>query len=81
MKKMNWIIIISVILIIATNGLFAQQKNVTVTYVGNAGFLINSDGTKILIDALFKGFQGGYNLSQNVVDKLTHAEAPFDDVI
>ncbi len=58
----------------------AQQKQVEVTYVGNAGFLINTGEKKILIDALFKGFEGSYNLPQSIQEKLSLAQAPFDDV-
>ena len=59
---------------------YAQQKKVEVTYVGNSGFLLNIGDKKILIDALFKGFKGNYNLPQKIQDKLTLAQAPFDDV-
>jgi len=59
---------------------FAQQQAVDVTYVGNSGFLINIGEKKILIDALFKGFEGNYELPQEVQDKLISAQAPFDDV-
>lgn len=55
-------------------------KKVQITYVGNSGFLINIGDKKILIDALFKGFKGDYILPQKNQDKLTLAEAPFDDV-
>lgn len=59
---------------------FTQQDKVGVTYIGNAGFMIEVGDKKILIDALFKGFEGHYNLPQEVQDKLTLAQAPFDDV-
>ena len=59
---------------------YAQQKKVEVTYVGNAGFLINIGDKKILIDALFKGFKGNYELPQEIQDKLTRAQAPFDNI-
>lgn len=59
---------------------YAQQKSVEVSYVGNAGFLINIGDKKILIDALFKGFEGSYLLPQEIQDKLTSAQAPFDNV-
>ncbi|MBT3242462.1 MAG: MBL fold metallo-hydrolase [Bacteroidetes bacterium] len=59
---------------------YAQQKETEVTYVGNSGFLIKIGDKKILIDALFKGFAGSYELPQEVQDKLTLAQAPFDDV-
>ena len=59
---------------------FLDGKKVKITYVGNSGFLINIGDKNILIDSLFKGFKGGYNLPQKVQDKLTLAQAPFDDV-
>ncbi len=55
-------------------------KKAQITYVGNSGFLIKIGDKKILIDALFKGFKGQYNLPQKVQDKLTLAQALFDDV-
>ncbi len=58
----------------------AQHSKVDVTYVGNAGYLINIGDKKILIDALFKGFAGNYELPQEVQLKLTNAQPPFDDV-
>lgn len=57
-----------------------QQEKVNVTYVGNAGFLIDFGDKKILIDALFKGFEGNYEMPQEIQEKLRLAQAPFDDV-
>ena len=59
---------------------YAQKEKVDVTYVGNAGFLINIGDKKILIDALFKGFAGDYILPEQIQEKLTLAQAPFDNV-
>lgn len=56
------------------------DNKVSITYVGNAGFLINIGDKKILIDALFKGFAGAYELPQNIQEKLKLGEAPFDKV-
>lgn len=58
----------------------SDGNKVQVSYVGNAGFLINIGDKKILIDALFKGFKGSYDVPQNVQDLLTSAQAPFDEV-
>lgn len=58
----------------------AQQDKTDVTYVGNAGFMIETGDKKILIDALFKGSESIYYLPQEVQDKLALAQAPFDDV-
>lgn len=73
-------IIIFLLLSYLTVSSYAQQQKAEVTYVGNAGFLINIGDKKILIDALFKGFEGNYELPLEVQDKLAKAQAPFDDV-
>lgn len=59
---------------------YAQQNRVEVTYIGNAGFMINISDKKILIDALFKGFEDNYELPQHIQEKLKLAQAPFDDI-
>ncbi len=61
-------------------GLSEEADDVSVTYVGNAGFLISIGDKKILIDALFKGFEGHYEIPEQIQKKLTLAQAPFNDV-
>ena len=56
------------------------SAEVRVTYVGNAGFLITVGDKKVLIDAMFRGFPGGYRLPANVADALQNARPPFDGV-
>ena len=73
-------IIIFLILSYITLTSFAQKNNVAISYVGNSGFLINIGDKKILIDALFKGYEGDYILPQEIQDKLCKAQAPFNDV-
>ncbi len=88
MMKNNYLkLFVALLLWVCLTGIQAQttkelpdNKKVKVTYVGNAGFLINIGDKKILIDALFKGFKGNYNLPQKIQDKLTLAQAPFDNV-
>lgn len=58
----------------------SSENEVKITYVGNSGFLIKIGDKKILIDALFKGFAGDYELPQHIQEKLNNAQAPFDDV-
>jgi L-ascorbate metabolism protein UlaG (beta-lactamase superfamily) len=58
----------------------APSDSVRVTYVGNSGFLITVGDKKILIDALFHGFPGGYALPQNVQELLVNARPPLDGV-
>lgn len=82
-NNMKRVIIFLIIAIIFSNSnkLYSQSENeVKVTYVGNSGFLIKIGDKKILIDALFKGFAGSYNLPEHIQEKLTLAQAPFDDV-
>ncbi|MBU8892820.1 MAG: MBL fold metallo-hydrolase [Bacteroidales bacterium] len=76
----NKAILIFLLLSYITVSSYAQQKKVNITYVGNSGFLLNIGDKKILIDALFKGFEGNYELPQKIQDKLTLAQAPFDNV-
>jgi L-ascorbate metabolism protein UlaG (beta-lactamase superfamily) len=57
-----------------------SDVDVTVTYVGNSGFLITAGDQKILIDALFQGFEGGYALPSEELDLLLNARPPFDGV-
>lgn len=73
-------IIIFLLLSYFTVSSYAQQNKVDVSYVGNSGFLITIGDKKILIDALFKGFEGDYILPQDIQNKLYKAQAPFDDV-
>ncbi len=61
-------------------GLSAAAADVTVIYVGNAGFLVMVGSHKVLIDAMFGGFPGGYRLPANVEQALTSAQPPFDGV-
>lgn len=61
-------------------GFSAPSAAVRVTFVGNAGFLITINGKKILIDAMFSGFAGGYRLPQGVQEALVNARPPFDDI-
>lgn len=76
MKKVIFILI-NVVFIVSS---FAQQKTTEVTYVGNSGYMIEIGDKKILIDAIFKGYPGSYELPQEIQDKLTNAQGPFDDV-
>jgi L-ascorbate metabolism protein UlaG (beta-lactamase superfamily) len=70
-----------IIFLLSANTILSQTNNdVNVTYVGNAGFLIQVDNKKILIDALFRGFEGGYQLPEHIQEKLMLAQAPFNDV-
>ncbi|PLX03010.1 MAG: hypothetical protein C0595_08540 [Marinilabiliales bacterium] len=79
MKKIFNLIIVLLISSF-TVSTYAQSEKVDVTYVGNSGFLINIGDKKILIDALFKGYESDYILPEDIQKKLRLAQAPFDDV-
>jgi hypothetical protein len=51
----------------------ASFDGVRVTFVGNAGSLITVGNKKVLIDALFRGFEGSYNLTTR-----TAKDSPVD---
>lgn len=57
-----------------------NSSEVRVTFVGNAGFLIEVHDKKILIDALFSGFPGDYILPREIQDKLALGLPPFDNI-
>ncbi|MBC8507112.1 MAG: MBL fold metallo-hydrolase [Anaerolineales bacterium] len=50
----------------------------SVTYVGNAGFLISAGDKKIIIDALFNGIPPGYAPPEEVTNAILNGEPPFD---
>lgn len=51
-----------------------------VTYIGNAGFMITTNHKKVIIDGLFRGFDGIYTLPEDIQNKLALAQPPFDNV-
>lgn len=77
--KMN--IKVLFLLIMLTNLVFqpcSGQKRIDVTYIANAGFLIESSGKKVLIDALFKNGWNTYLVpSDSVVSKIIKQQTPF----
>lgn len=60
----------------------AGAKPLTVTYVGNTGYLIACDGRKVAIDALLGGAQSKYYdiPSDSVVALMKEARPPFDSI-
>jgi L-ascorbate metabolism protein UlaG (beta-lactamase superfamily) len=74
--------ILIAVLLLAACGRSNRPAPLTVTYVANTGFLIECEGEKILIDALFGGFEEDwcYVPSDNVVGLMTAARPPFDDI-
>ncbi|MBP1631366.1 MAG: hypothetical protein H6Q15_2259 [Bacteroidetes bacterium] len=59
-----------------------SQSPCKITYIANEGFLIKIDDKKILIDALFGGFDGNWcdKPNDDTKSKLERAVSPFDNV-
>ncbi len=66
----------------AACGQGGQPAPMTVTYVANAGFLIECGGKKILIDAVFSRLEDEWCHipSDSAIALMTGARPPFDDV-
>jgi len=62
----------------------AKQKEnppLEITYIANAGFLISSGQSKILVDSLFQYGFGKYSTpSSETIDKMIQAKPPFDNI-
>lgn len=60
----------------------SEKQALTVTYVGNEGFLIEAGGKKILVDALFGGWEADWCRTppDSVVELIKAARPPFDDI-
>jgi L-ascorbate metabolism protein UlaG (beta-lactamase superfamily) len=59
---------------------FGQEK-IDVTYIANAGFLIESSGKGILIDALFKnGWNTYLTPADSIISKIINQQVPFNKV-
>jgi L-ascorbate metabolism protein UlaG (beta-lactamase superfamily) len=59
-----------------------QEPSLEVTYVANTGFIVECGGRKVLIDALFGGFEADwcYVPDDSIVDLMKTAQPPFDRV-
>lgn len=65
----------------ASESIETSASEVRITYVGNAGFLIDVGGKKILVDALYRNGVPGYAVHpQELQTKLEVGQAPFDGV-
>jgi L-ascorbate metabolism protein UlaG (beta-lactamase superfamily) len=52
----------------------------SITYMGNAGFLIVAGGRKILIDSLYDGYSGRYVVPSSIRTPLIAGQAPLDGI-
>ena len=80
--KIQFILIITIILIIHHPSYAAENNKLKVTYIANEGFLLESDNKKVLIDALFgkKDLNFCDTPSLETLNNITKAQTPFDDV-
>ncbi|MDD5646057.1 MAG: MBL fold metallo-hydrolase [Candidatus Bipolaricaulis sp.] len=80
MKKLSLALLFLLLFLWTAAVGWAAAPEVRVTYVGNAGFLVTVGDYRVLIDAMFDGFPGGYTLPANVEQALSSAQPPFDGV-
>lgn len=70
-------------LLLVINIIFSScsgQKKIDVTYIANSGFLIESGGKQILIDALFKNGWGNYLIpTDSIVSDIINQRDPFNN--
>lgn len=74
------IFILALLILYSTSAI--SQSPCKITYIANEGFLIKIDDKKILIDALFGGFDGNWcdKPNDDTKSKLERAVSPFDNV-
>jgi L-ascorbate metabolism protein UlaG (beta-lactamase superfamily) len=80
MKKLMSVVLTGILI---SMELFSQttEYKIDVTYIANAGFLIESDGKKILIDALFKnGWNTYLTPADSIVSKIVNQQPVFNKV-
>jgi L-ascorbate metabolism protein UlaG (beta-lactamase superfamily) len=74
---------IIITLILITNFICSSgfgQKKIDITYIANSGFLIETSGKQILIDALFKQGWGNYLIpSDSIVSDIINQRDPFNN--
>lgn len=81
MNIIKFVFSLIIIIIICSINLFSQTE-CRVCYIGNAGFLIETNNKKILIDALFGGFKEDWcdSPDESVIKAIENAEPPFDKI-
>ena len=78
---MKTIIIVLLSLILIPSEIYSQNE-CKITYISNEGFLIEVDGRKVLIDAIFDKIAGSWcdSPSENIVESMRNSTHPFDSV-
>ena len=58
------------------------KKNCEVTYISNEGFLVEVDGKKVLIDALFDRIAGDWcdSPTDSITDLMKNSKCPFENI-
>lgn len=81
-----YILIIFSILLIEAH-VYCQNDNtlykdsISITYIANAGFLVEMNGKKIVFDGFFKDGFGKYDFpDSNRISQMTNCRAPFDNI-
>jgi L-ascorbate metabolism protein UlaG (beta-lactamase superfamily) len=60
---------------------FSQQKKIDVTYIANCGFLLETNGKQLVIDALFKeGFHNYLVTPDSIAARIITSQKPFNNV-
>ncbi|UCG12673.1 MAG: MBL fold metallo-hydrolase [Deltaproteobacteria bacterium] len=82
MKDLVYVLLLGLVLTPLARAEDKEKLPLTVTYVGNEGFLIECEGKKVLIDALFGGWESAWCQvpPDSVVELMTAARPPFDSV-
>ena len=82
MKSLAYVLLLGLILAPFARADQQEKPPLTVTYVANEGFMIESEGKKILIDAVFGGFEPTWCQvpPDSVVELMTAARPPFDSI-
>lgn len=58
-----------------------SQDSISITYIANAGFLVEMNGKKIVFDGFFKDGFGRYDFpDSNLIFQMTNSRAPFDSI-
>lgn len=78
MKK--YIILLLLLIMVLSLSASAQENAVTITYLQNDGVLISNGEDKVLIDALFTPVSGWINITDNELNNMTSAIAPYNDI-
>ncbi|PLW93069.1 MAG: hypothetical protein C0592_07540 [Marinilabiliales bacterium] len=70
------------ILFILIPSIVFSQNRCKITYISNAGFIVELDDKKVLIDGLFNNIDGDWcdSPSDSIVQLMKKAEPPFDNV-